>query len=149
MATEARDLLAQVVGEKLRELRRQKGYSLELLAGLCGMSKPTLSLYETGRQVPRGDSLITLAYVLGTRVEDLLPRDYAPFVDARRMELIRSVVERDREAGTDPAAARERGKQRRSTPRRGRSSARYIHQMPHQRKRSPSRGRSERFARAS
>ncbi|WP_226667474.1 XRE family transcriptional regulator [Metabacillus litoralis] len=62
-----------MVGERLRELRQQKGYSISELAELAGVSKSYLSYIE--RDVQKNPSLQFLrkiATTLQTDVEDLL-----------------------------------------------------------------------------
>lgn len=112
MATGARDLLAQDIGDRVRERRDGLGYSMELLAGLADISKSTLVEIEQGRQVPRGDTLIALAWALGARAEDLLPSDYAPFVKGPAL-----VAGMNR--GTRAVPARGKRDQRRRTSKKG------------------------------
>ncbi|QGQ47235.1 helix-turn-helix domain-containing protein [Metabacillus sediminilitoris] len=62
-----------MVGERLRELRMKKGYSISELAELAGVSKSYLSYIE--RDVQKNPSLQFLrkiATTLETEVEDLL-----------------------------------------------------------------------------
>jgi XRE family transcriptional regulator of biofilm formation len=62
-----------MVGERLRELRQEKGYSISELAELAGVSKSYLSYIE--RDVQKNPSLQFLrkiASTLETDVEDLL-----------------------------------------------------------------------------
>ncbi|MBU7593534.1 helix-turn-helix domain-containing protein [Metabacillus halosaccharovorans] len=62
-----------MVGERLRELRREKGYSISELAELAGVSKSYLSYIE--RDVQKNPSLQFLkkiALTLEIEVEDLL-----------------------------------------------------------------------------
>lgn len=62
-----------MVGERLRELRQEKGYSISELAELAGVSKSYLSYIE--RDVQKNPSLQFLrkiALTLETDVEDLL-----------------------------------------------------------------------------
>lgn len=62
-----------MVGERLRELRQEKGYSISELAELAGVSKSYLSYIE--RDVQKNPSLQFLrkiATTLQTDVEDLL-----------------------------------------------------------------------------
>ncbi len=62
-----------MVGERLRELRLRKGYSISELAELAGVSKSYLSYIE--RDVQKNPSLqflTKIALTLGVEVEDLL-----------------------------------------------------------------------------
>ena len=49
---DAEDGLAQIVGHNLRRLRTRRGYSLERLARLSGVSRAMLGQIELGRSVP-------------------------------------------------------------------------------------------------
>lgn len=62
------------LGEKLRKRRRQLGLSLDDLAGRAGISKPYLSLIETGRVVnpPSDTKLRTLEHVLSFSPNELI-----------------------------------------------------------------------------
>lgn len=61
-----------VDGERLRQLRRRKGYSLRALAGRAGVDERTVRRAEGGIGEPRGLTLQLLAQVLECEVEDLL-----------------------------------------------------------------------------
>jgi transcriptional regulator with XRE-family HTH domain len=41
---------ARTIGARLRQIRKSRGKSLAVIAGLAGISAPTLSRIETGRQ---------------------------------------------------------------------------------------------------
>ena len=115
MATQPQDLLAVEIGSRLRARRQELDYSLELVAGLVDVSKSSLILYETGRQIPRSDTLRALAFVLGLGVDTLYPEDYAPFVsEEARWFASRSNV------GPRPAPASTRRTQERKKVKRGR-----------------------------
>ena len=67
-----------MIGQRLKEIRKQRGLTLERLSELYnekfggGMSKGTLSKYENGRQMPLSDVLGNLSNVLGTTADYLL-----------------------------------------------------------------------------
>ena len=59
--------------DKLRRLRRQRGYTQQNLADLLGVSCSTVAKYEQGRQSPRRqDVLSALEKLLGVPMEYLL-----------------------------------------------------------------------------
>lgn len=62
-ANEAEDL-AQIVGHNLRRLRTRRGYSLERLAKLSGVSRAMLGQIELGRSVPTINLLWKVARAL-------------------------------------------------------------------------------------
>jgi transcriptional regulator with XRE-family HTH domain len=68
------------VGERLRELRQERGLSLAEVAEGTGISTSFLSVLETGRSDITLGRLMKLVKFFGTSVEELLPE--APSVDA-------------------------------------------------------------------
>ncbi|MFD5874702.1 helix-turn-helix domain-containing protein [Streptomyces sp. NPDC060322] len=60
------------VAPRLRELRRDRGLTLEAAAGRAGLSPAHLSRLETGRRQPSLPMLLGLARVYGTTVSELL-----------------------------------------------------------------------------
>jgi len=62
-------------GERLRELRDKKDFSLRELAEKLNVTAPFLSDIEFGRRYPSEAVLVTLAKFLGTTVEDFKSYD--------------------------------------------------------------------------
>ncbi|MFC8229744.1 helix-turn-helix domain-containing protein [Streptomyces sp. NPDC057287] len=60
------------VAPRLRDLRRNRGLTLEAAAGRAGLSPAHLSRLETGRRQPSLPMLLGLARVYGTTVSELL-----------------------------------------------------------------------------
>lgn len=75
------------VGPRLRDVRRERGWTLEVLAARAGMSASTLSRLESGKRQASLELLLPLTRLLGIRIDDLLP---AAAVDPR----VRRAVER-------------------------------------------------------
>ncbi len=66
------------VGEKLLQLRRQKGLSQEELAQQLLVSRQTISLWETNQSLPTIENLIRLRDIFGVSVDEILmPADAA------------------------------------------------------------------------
>lgn len=65
--------LATFIGKKVREYRKNKGYSQKELGKRIGKSDNTISNYETGTIKPSQDALFALAHALDIRVDDLFP----------------------------------------------------------------------------
>jgi transcriptional regulator with XRE-family HTH domain len=63
------------LGEKLRQLRLERGHSLTRVADATGISSSFLSLVETGRSDLTVARLVRLAAYYGVPVTDLLPED--------------------------------------------------------------------------
>ncbi|WP_175813341.1 LexA family protein [Burkholderia contaminans] len=66
---------AQHIGTRIRELRKAKGMTLQQLADVFGISRASVSEWESGRSKPDGGRLLKLADVLDTSVEYLLNGD--------------------------------------------------------------------------
>ena len=62
-------------GEKLRELRKQKGLTQEELASELFVSRAAISKWESGRGYPGIDSLKAIAGFFGMTIDDLLSGD--------------------------------------------------------------------------
>lgn len=56
---------------KLRAWRESKGYTLEDVSGLTGVSVPMLSKVETGHRQLAPDTKVRLAHRLGVQVREL------------------------------------------------------------------------------
>lgn len=79
--------MPSTLGEKLKELRRQKKYSLDELARLSGASKSYLwELENRADRKPSAEKLIDIARVLDTTT-DYLVDDNATFDDAQAKEV--------------------------------------------------------------
>jgi transcriptional regulator with XRE-family HTH domain len=59
-------------GERLAELRRQRGLTQAELAEKAGVDQPTLSDYEQGRRRLHGQAIVDLCRALGTTADVLL-----------------------------------------------------------------------------
>src|SRR5579885_2567447 len=66
--------MVEAIGTKLRRQRRRLGLTLDELAGRTGISKPYLSLIETGRvpNPPSDEKLRRLEQILGFTPGELL-----------------------------------------------------------------------------
>ena len=62
----------KVTGERLKQLRIQKGETQTEIAKLLGSSRQIVSYYETGERMPHVEDLITLAEHFETSVDYLL-----------------------------------------------------------------------------
>lgn len=67
----------QNIGDRLRNLRVQKGVNQDQAAEACGMSRIALARYETGTRVPRAEMVSRLADYYGVSVDYILGRDDA------------------------------------------------------------------------
>jgi transcriptional regulator with XRE-family HTH domain len=63
---------------KLRIWREMHGFRLADVAGLSGLSEPTLSLVETGQRRLSAKTKVHLARTLGAKVKDLFEPDPLP-----------------------------------------------------------------------
>jgi transcriptional regulator with XRE-family HTH domain len=81
----------QVIGLNLRRIRKQRGMSLERVAGVSGVSRAMLGQIESGSSVPSVKILWKIACSLGLPISAFLARDEGggPYVmearDAKRL----------------------------------------------------------------
>lgn len=59
-------------GRNLFLARRRAGYSQEELAALCSLHRTEIGKVETGRRLPRVDTLVKLTTALDVRADELL-----------------------------------------------------------------------------
>ena len=61
-----------ILAEKIMKLRKQQGWSQEELAMKLGVSRQSVSKWESGASDPSTTSLMALAKLFGTTAEELL-----------------------------------------------------------------------------
>lgn len=77
--TQSVDSDSAVIGRRARLIRRRRGLSLDVAAGLAGVSKPYLSMLERGeRRFERRGLIEDLASALSCSVGDLTGQPYSP-----------------------------------------------------------------------
>ena len=64
-------MATQVLGNRLKVARAERGLSQEQLAGLVGVTRQTISAVETGRYCPSALLAFLLANQLEKRVDEL------------------------------------------------------------------------------
>jgi transcriptional regulator with XRE-family HTH domain len=97
---------ASVIGARARMIRRRRGLSLEVVAGLTGIGKQYLSMLELGqRGFNRRGLLEDLANALGCSVADLTGQPYLPpDRESARAKVVITQIERGlNEAALDDA----------------------------------------------
>lgn len=62
-------------GEKLRGIRKEKGYSQEELAGLLEVSRQAVSKWESDRGIPEIDKLLQISNMFGVTLDYLLKNE--------------------------------------------------------------------------
>lgn len=95
----------ETIGDRIRKAREAKGLKQPQLSDAAGVSKGTISMWETGVTNPRGQNLYNVAKVLGVSSEYLLTGkepddDGAPKTDPaieEMTQLLQSASEEDRE----------------------------------------------------
>lgn len=60
---------------RIRELRKQKGYTLDEFSNMLGIARATLGFWEQGKFQPSNDMLIRLSRIFGVSVDYLLGGD--------------------------------------------------------------------------
>ena len=93
------DRLRLVLGVKLKQLRQERGFTLQTVAQRAGVSISYLSEIEKGKKYPKPDKLVDLAHALGVPYDDLVSLKvdealeglreviYSPFLKAFPFEL--------------------------------------------------------------
>ncbi len=64
--------MQNILGKRLKELRKMHDYNQDYLAGFLGIARQTYSHYETGTRTPKPDVLYKLAGLYHIPVEDLM-----------------------------------------------------------------------------
>ena len=80
------------VGEKIRHLRRQKGWSQKQLGDLIGVDNSTISQYETYMRTPSCDVLIRLCQVFQVSADYFLDLHTANGIQLSAEDLTESQV---------------------------------------------------------
>lgn len=60
------------IGKRIRELRRSRGMSQEELGLAVGLTKATISRYESGNREPRFDQISKIASFFGVEINEIL-----------------------------------------------------------------------------
>lgn len=79
------------MGERIAQLRRNKGMSQARLAKILGLSTSTIAMYEQGRREPSVSALIALASALGVTIDYLLTGRF-PASDTPHDSLIPTIL---------------------------------------------------------
>lgn len=87
--------LDALVGENVRELRTQRGYSLDVLAGLSGVGRQTLGQIELGRTVPSVGTLWKIAKAFEVPFSVLLARPESTSTKVLRQASAKRLVSAD------------------------------------------------------
>lgn len=80
------------IGNKIKELRKSRGFTQEELASKCGLSKNGLWNYENNKRVPTMDTLNKIADALDIDIEELIGREKIIYSDA--MKEIEHLIEK-------------------------------------------------------
>lgn len=60
------------LGNTIRDVRRERGLSQEVLSGLAGIARTHLTMIENGTMHPTVETLCKIAQALGLRTSELL-----------------------------------------------------------------------------
>ncbi|RQT43134.1 XRE family transcriptional regulator [Burkholderia cepacia] len=102
---------AQHIGTRIRELRKAKGLTLQQLGDEFGISRASVSEWESGRSKPDAGRLLKLAEVLDTSVEYLLDGNEPAFRLAGGAKRAADLAYMARNPATLRAAVNEAAKQ--------------------------------------
>lgn len=67
--------MVEIFGKNLKRERLDKGFTQEKLAELCNVSKTTICQWETNKQEPSIESLITLSKIFAISIDELVGND--------------------------------------------------------------------------
>lgn len=86
-----------MLSERIRDLRKNAGYSQQQIAQKMHLSQGAISQWETGQTVPAADQLVGLSQIFGISVDELLGVKPTPKKDAEQLEIerIRERLRRD------------------------------------------------------
>lgn len=87
--------LDAVVGSNIKQLRTQRGYSLDVLAGMSGVGRQTLGQIELGRTVPSLGTLWKIAKAFEVPFSVLLARPATAETRIFRSESAKRIVDAD------------------------------------------------------
>ena len=59
----------------LKRIRKEKGMKQEFIAEQIGVRQSTVAMWETGKSMPRGETMIKLAKLLNCTIDDLLRQE--------------------------------------------------------------------------
>ena len=74
MVEQTKNTCEQVFGKRLRELRKENGYTIEQFADMVGISKSTLGYYENDKRMPDIKILARIADTLNVNADYLIGR---------------------------------------------------------------------------
>lgn len=66
-----------MIGDRIRKLRKERGYSQQQLANKLNLTQGAVSQWENNQTVPGHDQLAALAELFSTSIDDLLGRNEA------------------------------------------------------------------------
>lgn len=61
--------------EHLKRLRERQRFTQEEVANAVSVSRSTVAMWETGKTLPRGETMIKLADLFGCTIDELYSRD--------------------------------------------------------------------------
>ena len=64
-----------ILGEKIVQLRKQRGWSQEELASQLGISRQSVSKWESGASIPDLDKIIKMSSLFGVTTDYLLKEE--------------------------------------------------------------------------
>lgn len=65
----------KATGQRLRELRKQKGMTIKAVCGALRVSPQALGKWESGKALPTLDNLYALSILYETKMNDILIED--------------------------------------------------------------------------
>jgi len=89
---------------RIREIRKERDWTIDHLAALSGYSRGFISQVETGKRNPGAETLVTLSQVLGVTLPELYdPGDLGDDL-GKMLDIMRALSPEDRKAAIRAAA---------------------------------------------
>lgn len=63
------------VGQRIRKLRTDQGFTMQELADKCGVSRATVSMWESGKRLPDRDSIEALMDIFNVQYDYLMGKE--------------------------------------------------------------------------
>lgn len=90
-----------VIGERIRTIRKQKGLTQKALGELCGIAEPNIRKYELGKQNPKYGTLFKIADALKVPYDYLIFGEKNPYKEADLEKMIWEIVDNLENAADD------------------------------------------------
>ncbi len=82
-----------IIGNRIREIRKQRGLTQKALGELCGIAEPNIRKYELGKQNPKYGTLFKIADALKVPYDYLIFGEDNPYKEMDLEKMIWSIID--------------------------------------------------------